>query len=503
MSSTAHHQAHFSGRLRQVLHSFRFRLTLLFVAILALVLAVFSIFIYTRQAQIIRTEVANRLATQSAQLVSYYSAQLHLYEEDREGRSEHNPQTELPLLQENALLALVGSDGQVVLQQGVLQPEMLEAAIKTWGESTHPLEPIALTLPAQDVLGNAEAREYLMQVSPMRVDEGWIGYILLASPMDPEGQLVRLAVTLALSSLLILLLAFGGGYWLADRAMKPVQVIVQTAQRIGESDLSQRLNLDRDDELGELADTFDRMLDRLQAAFERQRQFTADASHELRSPLTIIELESNRALERPRTTKEYEQVLRLIQSENEWMSSLVDKLLLLARMDASQVAKRSEKLDLSDVVLEVTERLALIAADKGVALKTGSLVESYVQADRAYLVQMLTNLVENAIKYSQGEAGSVKVESDNQMVGNQKWGLVRITDNGPGIPQEQLPYIFDRFYRLDKARSRQVDERETPVSGSGLGLAISKSIAEIYGGKIEVESRAGNGSTFTVWLPGT
>jgi signal transduction histidine kinase len=243
------------------------------------------------------------------------------------------------------------------------------------------------------------------------------------------------------------------------------------------------------------------MLDRLQAAFERQRQFTADASHELRSPLAIIELESNRALERLRTPKEYEKVLRLIQSENEWMSSLVNELLLLARMDARQIAMRAERLDLSDVVLDVTERLNPLAQARGVVLKTGALIECYVQADRVYLAQLLINLVENAIKYTQRNDASVLVESANQVLGDQQWSLVRITDNGPGIPEEHLPYIFNRFYRMDKARSRQVDDEGEQVSGSGLGLAIAKSIAEVYGGKIDVHNQVGIGKTFTVWLP--
>jgi signal transduction histidine kinase len=221
----------------------------------------------------------------------------------------------------------------------------------------------------------------------------------------------------------------------------------------------------------------------------------------LRSPLAIIELESNRALEKYRTPKEYEKVLRLIQSENEWMSSLVNELLLLARMDAGQIAVRAERLDLSDVVLEVTERLNPLAQARGVALKTGALVECYVRADRVYLGQLLTNLVENAIKYTQRNDALVLVESASQVSGDQQWNLVRITDNGPGIPEEHLPYIFNRFYRMDKARSREVDEDSEQISGSGLGLAIAKSIAEVYGGKIEVHNLTGTGTTFTVWLP--
>jgi signal transduction histidine kinase len=217
--------------------------------------------------------------------------------------------------------------------------------------------------------------------------------------------------------------------------------------------------------------------------------------------LAIIELESNRALERPRTSKEYERALRLIQSENEWMSRLVNELLLLARMDAEQAVLQAERLDLSEVVVDVTERLNPLAQARGVTLKTGALVECYVHADRVYLGQLLTNLVENAIKYTQRSDALVLLESASQMLDDRRWSLVSITDNGPGIPEEHLPYIFNRFYRLDKARFRQADEEDAWISGSGLGLAIAKSIAQVYGGNIEVSSQTGKGTTFTVWLP--
>jgi two-component system OmpR family sensor kinase len=490
-----------ANNFRRLLHSFRFRLTLLFVGILAFVLVGFSVFIYTRQAQILYAETVNRLAVQSAQLAAYYSAQLYSDDEKSEEHAMPITQTDLPLLPENTVLALIGLDGNIAFQQGSLQPDVLATLVKTWNETPKTLEPLAFSAPIQANSGSAGSQSYLFEVSPLQVERGWAGYILLASPVDSSGQLPRLAVSLALSSVLILLLAFGGGYWLADRAMKPVQKIVHTARRISESDLSQRINLHRDDEIGELANTFDQMLDRLQAAFQRQRQFTADASHELRSPLAIIELETNRALERTRSPQEYKKALRLIQSENEWMSQLVNELLLMARMDAGQTAMQTERLDLSEVVVDVTERLNPLAQAQGVALKTGLLEECYVQADRVYVGQLLTNLVENAIKYSQENDAQVLVESSKKVVDEHSWNLVRITDNGPGIPEEHLPYIFNRFYRLDKARFRQVNEEDTPISGSGLGLAIAQSIAQAYGGRIEAHSEIGKGTTFTVWLP--
>jgi len=498
MSSLDRKLSRFAATLWHLLHSFRFRLALMFVAILALVLAGFSAFIYTRQVQINHAEEVSQLVSQSAQLVAYYEAQMASFESEREGRSASVPQSKLPLLPDNTLLAMIGLDGKAVLQQGPLQPDILSALVMKWQDSPDTLQPLSYTAPGQ---GKAAGTAYLFMVSPLQVEGRGVGFLLLANPTDPGSQLPRLAVSLTLGSLLIVLLAFGGGYWLANRALQPVQTIVHTAQRISESDLSRRLNLHRNDELGELADTFDQMLDRLQAAFERQRQFTADASHELRSPLAIIELESNRLLERKRTPEEYEKVLHLIQSENEWMSRLVNELLLLARMDAGQIALRSERVDLSEVIVDVTERLTPLAQARGVTLKTGELGECYAQAERIYLTQLLTNLVENALKYTHREDGLVLVESVRQVKDGQPWSLMRITDNGPGIPEEHLPHIFNRFYRLDLARARAEEGAAELVSSSGLGLAIAQSIAQVYGGKIEVHSQEGKGSTFTVWLP--
>lgn len=498
MSNLDRKPSRFADGLRRLLHSFRFRLTLMFVAILALVLAGFSAFIYNRQVQINHAEEVSRLVSQSAQLVAYYESQMAFTENQREGRSVSVPQSKLPLLPDDTLLALVGLDGKAVLQQGPLQPDILSALVKKWEDSPDTLQPLSFTATGQ---GRAGGTAYLFMVNPLQVEGRDVGYLLLANPTDPGSQLPRLAIALALSSLLIVLLAFGGGYWLANRTMQPVQAIVHTAQQISESDLSRRLNLHRTDELGELADTFDQMLDRLQAAFERQQQFTADASHELRSPLAIIELESNRLLERKRTPEEYEKVLRLIQSENEWMSRLVNELLLLARMDAGQIAQRSERVDLSEVIVDVTERLTPLAQARGVALKTGELGECYAQGERVYLTQLLTNLVENALKYTHREDGRVLVVSASKVQDGQPWSLMVITDNGPGIPEEHLPYIFNRFYRLDPARTRTEEGAAALVSSSGLGLAIAQSIAQVYGGKIEVQSQEGKGSTFTVWLP--
>jgi signal transduction histidine kinase len=486
-----------SSGIRRLLHSVRLRLTLWFVVILGLILAAFSVFIYTRQVQVLTAETTNRLVAQSTQLEAYFSRMLiSNYENENEGEKfQISPPGGMPLIQENEVMAIFDANGQLLQITGAMDPASLENA---WGAFA--LKNIS-RVPNQVTLKD-HGETYLMALTPLNSERAAVAYLIVGSPLDAQKQLPRLALTLIASNVVILILAFGGGYWLADRAMNPVQVITHTAREIGEGDLRKRLRLSRADELGELADTFDQMLDRLQAAFERQRQFTADASHELRTPLSIIELEANRALEHRRTIEEYQKALSVIQVENEWMSGLVNELLTLARLDARQVPHPLKAMDLSELTVEVIERLEPLAQQKGVTLAAGDLEQARVLGEASYLSQMLINLIENAIKYAQKDGTQVRVDSGGELREKRPGGWVRVSDNGPGIPPEHLPHLFDRFYRVDAARSREAEDLESIALGSGLGLAIVQSIVSAYGGYLDVHSELGEGTVFTVWLPG-
>jgi signal transduction histidine kinase len=223
-------------------------------------------------------------------------------------------------------------------------------------------------------------------------------------------------------------------------------MITRTAHEINATDLRRRLHLQRRDEFGELAATFDHMLDRLEAAFKRQTQFTADASHELRTPLTIIDLEINRALMQLEKPEDYQHVLEQIQAENEQMTTIVNSLLLLARADTGQVTLDLQEVDLSDIALASVERLLSLARQSQITLATGDLPEVLVLGDPQYLGQMLTNLIENGIKYTSGVGKRVYVELACEQ---KRWGVVRVQDDGPGISEENLPSLFERFYRVD------------------------------------------------------
>ncbi|HEV8194018.1 MAG TPA: HAMP domain-containing sensor histidine kinase, partial [Ktedonobacterales bacterium] len=352
--------------------------------------------------------------------------------------------------------------------------------------------------------GNA-GTPYNLYVTALQSGGNVVAWLVVGQPNQQSEALQTLVPGLLLAGPATLLLAALGGYWLATRAMRPVQLITHTARQIGETDLSRRLNLKRRDELGDLAATFDGMLARLEAAFARQRRFTADASHELRTPLAIVGLEVERALTRTREPAEYVRALAVIQTENEYMSRLVNDLLTLARADAGQAAPQWDAVDLSDVVLDAVERLVPLARAQGVTLQTGDLPELVVTADRAYLAQMLTNLIENGIKYTAGVGSCVRVTLGYAADG--KMALIRVADDGPGIPPEHLPHIFERFYRVDEARTQEPEESGASVAcsptagGSGLGLALVDWIGRLHRGEVRVQSAVGHGSVFEALLP--
>lgn len=467
----------FSG-FATFLYSIRFRLVLWFTVILVLVLFTFSAFIYYNQARDIRGDALYRLERKLAAVETTLLG------------SQNNPVH----LQESDVFVLLGADGDVLASQGITSEQEMLALVKSaqvaqqenTGRHTEPVVSWIVDWSGADKTSG----HYFFVIKSVSLG-GMNGFVILGSPFDPYDLNNRLLFTLLLGCLLTIGVALGGGLWLADRAMRPVHAITQAARTISETDLNRRLNMKGKDELGELASTFDAMLARLQAAFERQRQFVADASHELRTPLTIVNLESSRALASKRTLPEYQRALEIIRSENEFMSHLVNDLLTLARMDSGQMAMEKTPLDLSDLALEAVERLIPLAERKNVRLETGDLPEVDILGDRRYLLQMLSNLVENGIKYTGGTERRVRVETG--LEGDSAW--VRVSDSGAGISPEHLPHLFDRFYRVDQARSRGEDESQ---AGSGLGLSIVHWIVQAHSGEVRVESSPDTGTTFEV-----
>ncbi len=297
---------------------------------------------------------------------------------------------------------------------------------------------------------------------------------------------------LIMAALFPLALAFagGGGWFLAHRALRPVDRMTQAARQIGASQLHARLELTgANDELDRLAETLNQMLTRLEAAFTEMRQFTADASHELQTPLTILRGEIEIALRSERSHEEYVDVMKSALEEIERISLLVEGLLLLARSDAGVLKMDRKPLDLMTVIEDVLNGLAPLARARSVALSLGGIEPVEVPGDFVHLRRLLFNLVDNAIKYTP-PGGAVKVSIGR----TPEWAVLTIQDTGIGVSSEEQQKVFQRFYRSAEARSGA-------QGGSGLGLAIVKSIAEAFEGRVEIDSSPGKGSTFTVYLP--
>jgi heavy metal sensor kinase len=314
--------------------------------------------------------------------------------------------------------------------------------------------------------------------------------LVIGRPTENIKQaLDRLLHTLMIAVPVTLVTAGGGGVFLARRALKPVDEMTRKAHSIEESDLSQRLEVKTKDELGRLASTLNEMIERLEKAFRRQQQFTSDASHELRAPLAIVQAESTLALQKKRSPQEYRQSLETISQEIRRMSHIVDQLLTLARADTGKESLSLKKVSLSELISELSLDVKALCEDKGLQFQLGQIEDLTVNGDEIKLRQLLLNLIDNAIKYTPS-GGSVAVSADSAG----KLAVISVSDTGIGIPVEDLPHIFERFYRVDKARS-------PTEGGSGLGLAIAQHIAEAHGGRIEVESEVGKGSTFRAYLP--
>jgi len=315
--------------------------------------------------------------------------------------------------------------------------------------------------------------------------------LLVARSAAYTGVVLSQLVTLiAVTAPLVLLLAIAGGVLLAGRALKPIDQMTRTAETISAEDMSRRLALPRTrDEVGRLAATFDRMLDRLNRSFEQQRRFTADASHELRTPLAMLVSRAGLALERHRSAEEYERVLGEIRDEGMRMGRIVNDLLMLARADAGDVVALSERLDAGELVNSVVEAMAPLASERGVTLRPDTEHGLMLVGDQTRLMQLLVNLIDNAFAHTpRGGKVLVAVFRDAESA------VFDVMDTGTGIPPEHLPHVFERFYRGDR-------DGRSPRSGAGLGLSLCLSIAQAHGGDIHIASQPGKGTHVTVRLP--
>lgn len=422
----------------------RLRLTLWYVGLLAVILAVFGAGVYLTASHALYVNLDDAIEAQA-----------------------------------QAVLATLPLEGDVPVPAGrgdLLATDGDNSYVRIIGPSRQPA---------------ASTSEIRVRTFPIVRDGVTVGRLEVGQSQEEASETLRTLLLIILAAYpLTLGVAALGGAFLARRALSPVDKITGLARRISAENLGRRLDLDLpDDELGRLARTFDGMIERLDDAFRRQRRFTADASHELRTPLTVMKGQVEVALQQERSSADYRDVLEAVSQEVERLIGLAGSLLTLARADAGEIALDLESIDVNVLVAGTVAQMRPAAVEKQIAIDVTCGPEVAIRIDEALLIQLLLNLLDNAIKYT-APGGRIAVGWDVSSGDAELW----VRDNGIGIAAEHLPRVMDRFYRVDDSRSRS-------AGGVGLGLAISQWIAEAHGGSVTVESTHGEGSTVTAVLP--
>lgn len=338
---------------------------------------------------------------------------------------------------------------------------------------------------------NLDSSQYRVALGLLEVG-GRRFQIHAAVPTEPFDQaLDRFRIIEKEALPLLVLLASLLGYWLSGKSLQPVNRIIQTAEQIGAQNLSRRLEVPRPrDELRRLTETLNAMLARIEASFRKVTQFTADASHDLRTPVAVIRTTAEVALRRPRPVGEYQEALSRILNTSVETSGLLENLLALARSDAGAVGLEMHPLDLNEHLRKARELGAVLAAEKALSITLQTTdAPVWVRADEIAIDRLLLILIDNAVKYTPA-GGRCEIALSQ----NQEHAHIAVKDTGVGIAESDLDSIFERFRRADRSRSRE-------IPGAGLGLAIARWITQMHGGTITAESTLGVGSIFHIRLP--
>ena len=321
-------------------------------------------------------------------------------------------------------------------------------------------------------------------------------YIVVAgSSLEPtDEELESLREILAYVVPIALMLAGIGGWFLARQGLSPVAAMVDRARKMSAEDLSGRLPVANPrDELGRLAETVNDLLSRLEASITTQRQFMADASHELRTPVTTTRTAANVALQHEhREEREYRETLTIIEQQATRLSRIVDDMFTLARADAGTYPVRQMPMYLDEVVDDVVKAARVLASTRDVSIEAATIPSAALTGDEDLIRRLMVNLLDNAIRYTP-PGGAVRVDLERAPAGY----ALSISDRGPGIPADVQPFIFERFYRAEAARTRRGDAD----GGAGLGLALARWIAEVHGGHLTLARSSEAGTTFTTFLP--
>lgn len=461
--------------------SIRTRLTLWYALAVALSLAVFATAVYLAMWGSLDAELDRNLVEGD----SFFAARLeHQFGDEELGYAIESVVRKSPF--RSLSLEIYGPDGGRLAASPDLGPDALA------GPTELKAEGLAIRANMSPVFGSAGADSVSSRVVHPLTGESYtiVTYARREPVADSLAALLRLMAGLAP---VLLLLSAAVGHLLAARSLAPVVAMAAQARAMGAEHLSDRLAVPNpSDELGELARTFNGLLDRVESAFVRMREFVADASHELRTPVAVIRGEADVALSPPTSADESLESLAVIRDEATRLSRLVDDMFVLARADAQQIDIRAEEpVDVRDLVERAARAAEPLGTLRGVTVATGAIPDPSpeVLGDRARLEQLLLNLLDNATKYAgKGSAVTIAARFDGESV------AIDVADTGVGIPETHRAAVFERFYCIDRARTRK-------TGGSGLGLPIARLIAEAHGGSLTFAPNVPSGSVFTVRLP--
>ncbi len=450
-------------------HSFRTRLTFWYAAVLLAGLLAFAGWMWFAVHQYLATSADDRI---NRRLEGLNSA---IKEESNESVNALREELREFALEtpEGELTAVHGRGGRDLLAPAGIPETLLRTA-------------------PEDRIGDiySGSVHYRARRTKITVKDESYDLAVATSTAEADGFLQQFRLLLLGAAPMLALIASMGGYWMSRRVLTPVDELTSAARHISLDNLGQRLPVQKTgDELERLGDTWNEMLGRLDNAVERMRRFTADASHELRTPISIIRTTAELALRRERDPEEYRKALENVHREAEWMTQLAEDLLLLARADSGTFVLRGEKVEGDALARRFADDAAPGAEVRGIAMheRLGA-GTAQVTGDGRALRRLLTNLVDNAVQHTPPD-GTIEIET------SAGGGLVAIAvrNSGEGIRSEDLPHIFERFYRGDPSRTRE--------NGAGLGLAIARTIAQAHGAEIEVVSTLGKGAVFSVKMP--
>ncbi|MGH9832587.1 MAG: sensor histidine kinase [Blastocatellia bacterium] len=469
-----------------MINTVRGRLTLWYVSVLALVLVTFSVILYALMSRALYERMDSGL--RSIIEVSTRS----LTNDIEEGQSVQSAAQSTAAELSNPQQAVLIFDGAGRLLAENHPEEDFPARLPDL--NSIPEDDVDIYIIAEE---DDDGDRHRVAVRRVKIPPAGTLYIILASqPLEAiEDELEALREPLYFAGPAALLLAGLGGWFLARKSLAPVVAMAGSVRRIGAESLGQQLPVANPrDELGQLAVTFNELLERLDAAFAQQRQFMADASHELRTPLSVMHTAAGVTLKKRRRKEgEYREAIQIMDEQTQRLSRIVTDMFILARADAGRYPLRKNTLYLNDLIEEVARAGNLLAASKNATLEITNLPDADFYGDEDLLRRMILNLVDNAIKYTP-PGGAVRLRLSRESHGY----VVSVSDTGPGIPMKAQARIFERFYRVDKARSRSED---ASGGGAGLGLSIANWIAQAHDGSLELAHSDANGATFVAKLP--